>query len=108
MWATLTRRRETGDSAVLAAGITMHMPTEDEILHHHKVMFEGVCFEEKRPWASAPVPIFDKDHLLQNSFRATRTAAFASGGGPNALENASTTANTFLTPDHEYDDDEAY
>lgn len=82
-WAALAHRREVGDSAILAAGITMHRPTKDDYRRHHKIMFEGTNFQKKRDLPALPVPLIGNNVLLQNSFKAIRGESIA----PTVLEN---------------------
>ncbi|TAY27672.1 transposase (plasmid) [Rhizobium leguminosarum] len=82
-WAALAHRREVGDSAILAAGITMHRPTKDDYRRHHKIMFEGTNFQKKRALSALPVPLIGKNALLQNSFKAIRGESIAA----TVLEN---------------------
>lgn len=74
MFRALAHRREVGDSAILAANLTMHRPTREEILQHHKVMFEGINFEKRGPLARLPQLAFNGTELLKNSFRAIKAA----------------------------------
>lgn len=74
MFRALAHRREVGDSAILAANLTMHRPTREQIRQLHKVMFEGVNFERRGPLARLPQLTFNGTELLKNSFRSIKAA----------------------------------
>ncbi|MEX2696875.1 DDE-type integrase/transposase/recombinase [Rhizobium mongolense] len=108
MWAALARRRETGDSAVLAAGLTMHWPSDDDIRRHHKVMFEGANFEQKRALAPLPTPVLDKDQLLQSGFRAIKITPPATPEAPRTNTRLAAKPKPFKKSVEENDDYDAY
>jgi transposase InsO family protein len=73
MWEALRYRREVGDSAALSAGLTLHQPSDEDIRHSHKIMFEGADFStERRQLTPLPALFFDKDHFLEGGFRAVK------------------------------------
>ncbi|NKL74262.1 DDE-type integrase/transposase/recombinase [Rhizobium leguminosarum bv. viciae] len=94
-WAALAHRREIGDSAILAAGITMHRPTHNDYRQHHKIMFENASYQKKRPLAALPIPFIEKEKLLQNGFKAIKGENLAP---PMAEKNTNASAKKKVTP----------
>lgn len=70
--AALAYRRKIGDSAILAAGITLHRLTPAEIRQQHKIMFENTRFGHDGPVGPLPTPLHEPEKLLEESFAASR------------------------------------
>ena len=68
MYEALRHRRQVGDSAILAANLTMHKPSHRDIARHQKIMFENVEFQAKGPMPALPALMLGADDLLANSF----------------------------------------
>ncbi len=97
-WAALAHRREVGDSAILAAGITMHRPTHNDYRQHHKVMFENANFQQRGPLGPLPIPFVEKEKLLQSSFKAIKGEAIAQLAAEKKKTKAPTNKRTATKP----------
>lgn len=72
MYEALRHRRHVGDSAILAANLTMHKPSHRDIARHQKIMFENVEFQTRGPLPALPALMSNADDLLANSFAAIK------------------------------------